>query len=107
MVGARKLESGRQLQFPPSIHNPSHRTCLADSCTESVCGTSFRSCGLFFSIFRRCVRFERTQKTSRDAGYFIDCSQERALVRLRRLQRVRLLFALERASAFSRSISEN
>jgi len=30
MVGARKLESGRQLQFPPSIHNPSHRTCLAD-----------------------------------------------------------------------------
>src|SRR5260370_24097505 len=56
-----------------------------DSSTESFCGASFRFCGLFFTISRRCIRFERTKKTSRDPCYFIDGGHERAFVCLRRL----------------------
>jgi hypothetical protein len=37
-----------------------------------------------YTILRRRVRFERTEQTSRDAGYFIDGLQERALVCLQR-----------------------
>src|SRR6266851_6616812 len=57
---------------------------LADSSAESLCLTRFRFRGLFFPILRRCVRFERAEKTGRDAGYFIDCNQQRAFVCLRR-----------------------
>jgi hypothetical protein len=49
---------------------------VACSSTESLCGASVRLCGLLFSILRRCVGFERTEKTSRDAGYLIDGGQE-------------------------------
>jgi hypothetical protein len=54
------------------------------SSTESFCASSLRFGGLFFAIPRRSIRFERTKKTSRDPGYFIDCGQERAFVGLRR-----------------------
>jgi hypothetical protein len=39
-----------------------------DLTTEFLRGASFRFCGLFFSILRCCVRFERTEKTSRDSA---------------------------------------
>jgi hypothetical protein len=56
---------------------------LADSSAESLCGASLRFRGFFFPILRQCVGFERSEKTGRHAGYFIDCSQPRALVCLR------------------------
>ena len=55
-----------------------------DSSAESLCGASLCFCGLFCSILRRCVRFERTEEAGRDAGYIIDCCQEGAFVCLRR-----------------------
>jgi hypothetical protein len=61
-------------------HNLAHRTCSANSGTESHCSASFRSGGLLFSILRRRVRFVGTEKASGDLGYFIDRSQKRALV---------------------------
>jgi hypothetical protein len=57
---------------------------LTDSSAESLCGASFRFRSLFFPILRRGVRFERAEKTGRDAGYLIDCSQQGAFVCLRR-----------------------
>ena len=57
---------------------------LADSSAESFCSASLRLRGLFFPILRRGVGFERAEKTGRDAGYFIDCSQQCAFVCLRR-----------------------
>ena len=48
-------------------------TSLADLGAESLSGTNFRFCRLFLSILRRCVGFERTEKTRRDTGDFIDC----------------------------------
>ena len=52
---------------------------------ESLRGPSFRFCRLLFSILGWCVRFERMDKASRDAGYFVDRRQERGLIGLRRL----------------------
>jgi len=48
-------------------------TSLADLSAESLSAAKFRFCRLFLSILRRCVGFERTEKTSRDTGDFIDC----------------------------------
>src|SRR5208337_2298181 len=55
-----------------------------DSSAKSLRRPSFGPRGLFFSILRQCVSFERTQKTGRDLGYFIHGSQKRAFVGLRR-----------------------
>jgi hypothetical protein len=61
---------------------------------------SFRLCRLFFSILRRCVGFERTEKTSRDPCNGIDCGQERGFVSLRRpIKTADLSHELERSSA--------
>jgi hypothetical protein len=54
------------------------------SSAESFRGSGFRLCGFFLSILRWGVGFEGTEKTSRDRGYFIDCSQKRGFVGLRR-----------------------
>src|SRR5580700_10130167 len=54
------------------------------SSAESLCRASLRFCGLFVSIFRRCVGFERTQKPGRDFGDLIYGCQKRAFVWLRR-----------------------
>src|SRR5712692_10090612 len=62
-----------------------HAKSATDSSTESLCSASLRSCGLFFTISRRRIRFERTKKTSRDPCYFIDCGYKRGFVCLRRL----------------------
>src|ERR1700724_2738050 len=59
------------------------RSVYRYSSPESLGGASFRLCCLFFPILRRRVGFERTEKTTRDAGYLIDGSQKRGLVRLR------------------------
>jgi hypothetical protein len=48
----------------------------AGSSAESLCSASFRLRGLFLSILRRRVGFERMEKTGRDGGYFIDGSLE-------------------------------
>src|ERR1700676_1445034 len=40
--------------------------------------------GLFFSILRRSVRFQRTEQSSRCSCYFVNGSRERRLVGLRR-----------------------
>ena len=69
----------------PTGHCQLPRRNAADSSTESFCGASLRFCGLFFTISRRCIRFERTKKTSRDPCYFIDCGYKRGFVCLRRL----------------------
>jgi hypothetical protein len=54
--------------------------CPTHSSAESLCGASFRFRGLFFSILGRCGRFKRIEKTSRDAGYFIDRTKKRPFV---------------------------
>ena len=41
--------------------------------------------GLFFPILRRRIGLERTEKSSRDGGDFLNCDQERRFVCLRRL----------------------
>jgi hypothetical protein len=56
----------------------------APSSAESLCGTRLRLGGFFLPILRRCICVERVEKTSRDRGDFIDRSQERSFVRLRR-----------------------
>ncbi len=72
----------------------------SDLRTESFRGPSFRFCSLFCSILRRCVGFQRTQKSGRDTGYFIDCCQKRLLVRLRRfVEAADLPDELERSSS--------
>jgi hypothetical protein len=58
---------------------------LAPLRPEPVGGASFRPRRLFVSILRRRRRFERTEKASGDAGDFIDGSQERRFIGLRRL----------------------
>src|ERR1700732_1201200 len=54
------------------------------SSAESLVATRLRLGGFFLSILRRCMWVERVEKTSRDRGDFIDRSQERSFVRLRR-----------------------
>jgi hypothetical protein len=54
------------------------------SSAKSLRGSGFRLRGLFLSILRWGVGFEGMEKTSRDRGYFIDCSQKRGFVGLRR-----------------------
>src|ERR1700719_3003297 len=61
------------------------RSIYRYSSPESLGGASLRLCCLFFPILRRRVGFERTEKTTRDAGYLIDGSQKRGFVRLRGL----------------------
>src|SRR5258708_32111589 len=87
------------LRFPPFCQNlgcpsrafsrpglfPRKVSCIGYSSPESAGRASFRLCCLFFPILRRRVGFERTEKATRDAGYFIDGSQKRGFVRLRRL----------------------
>jgi len=58
--------------------------CSRLSSTESFRGASFRLGSFFLSILRRGVRVERMEKTRRDRGDFIDRSQERGFIRLRR-----------------------
>src|SRR5208337_367745 len=76
------------------MRNIVRRTCLwlrgvkiglGPSSTESLGGAGFRLGGFFFPVLRRRVRVERLEKTSRDAGDFIDRGEERGFVRLRRL----------------------
>src|SRR5882672_1743140 len=55
----------------------------ADSRPESFRGASPRFSGLFFAILRRRVGFQRSKKTTRNAGYFIHRRQKRRFVRLR------------------------
>jgi len=64
---------------------PTEGLRIGYSSPESLGGASFRLCCLFFPILRRRVGFERTEKTTRDAGYLIDGSQKRGFVRLRGL----------------------
>src|SRR5579863_737454 len=59
-------------------------TLGVESGAESFGGASLCFCRLFFAIPAGRGRFERAQKASRDFGYFIDSSQERGLVCLRR-----------------------
>src|SRR6266478_1621875 len=56
-----------------------------DSRAESLGGASFGLGRLFFPILGRRGGFERTEETSRHAGYFIHGSLERSLVGFRRL----------------------
>jgi hypothetical protein len=56
---------------------------MGNSSSKSLGGASFRSGGFFFSILRRRIGRERTEKPPGDVGYFIDCGQERILVGLR------------------------
>jgi hypothetical protein len=51
---------------------------------ESHRGASFRFRRLLFSILCWCVRFKRMDQASRDGSYFVDRSQERSFVGLRR-----------------------
>src|ERR1700681_209146 len=51
---------------------------------ESLDGAGSGFCGLFFAILRRGGGFQGTEKTIRDAGYFLDGSQKYVLVGLRR-----------------------
>ncbi len=51
---------------------------------KPLCRASFRLCSLLFPGPKGRVRFEGTEKTGRDLGYFVDCSKERGLVRFRR-----------------------
>jgi len=46
-------------------------------------GASLRFCGLLLPILRQCIRFERPEKATRDAGYFIYRNEERTFVCLR------------------------
>jgi hypothetical protein len=48
-------------------------------------GSGFGFGGLFFAILWRRFGFQRTEKASGDAGYFIDGGEERGFVGLRRL----------------------
>jgi len=70
------------------------------STAESLGGPSFCLGGLFFSILRWRVCFERTEQTSRDVGDFIDGSLERVFVGLRRFVKAAdFSDELERSSA--------
>jgi hypothetical protein len=51
---------------------------------ESFRRANFGSGGFFFAILRRRIRFERTKKSGRRAGYFVNGGHERPFVRLRR-----------------------
>jgi len=64
--------------------NWSRKACLADSNAESLRRACFRFCGFFLSIPRRGGGFERTEKSSRNPGHFIDGCKERGFVCLRR-----------------------
>src|SRR5690242_7041390 len=77
-----------------------HARNATDSSTESFCAPSLRFCGLFFAISRRCIRFERAKKTSRDPCYFIDRGHERGFVCLRRfVEAADFSYELQRRSA--------
>jgi hypothetical protein len=54
-----------------------------NSGTESFGSARFGLRRFFFAILGRSGGFERTEKTGRDAGYFIHCGLERGLIRLR------------------------
>jgi hypothetical protein len=60
------------------------RSEIVNSRTGSFGSPRFGFRGFLFSIFRWCVRFERTEKASGDACDFIDCRQEWGFVGLRR-----------------------
>src|ERR1700731_2956678 len=84
------LQGAVNIRFPQCWQNTlgaAQKVCVWSvyrySSPESLGGSSFRLCCLFFPILRRRVGFERTEKTTRDAGYLIDGSQKRGLVRLR------------------------
>src|SRR5205814_4659456 len=67
---------------------------------ESLGGSSFRFCGLFFPILGRCIRIERTEKSRRNAGYFINCFEEGLFICLRRLiETTDFSYKLERSRA--------
>ncbi|HZC45184.1 MAG TPA: hypothetical protein VE243_01845 [Candidatus Acidoferrum sp.] len=51
---------------------------------ESFRSANFGFGGFFFAIPRRRIRFQRTKKSGRHAGYFVDGGHERTFVRLRR-----------------------
>src|SRR5208283_4988657 len=74
-MASRKATTGRSWSVTA--------TYSADSSAKSLRRPSFRLRGLFFPILRQRGGFERTQKTGRDLGYFIDGSQKRAFVGLR------------------------
>src|SRR5258708_24852341 len=63
---------------------PAEGRGMPESSAESFRRASLGFCRLFFSILWRRIGFERTEKTSRNPGYFIDRSQEQAFVCLRR-----------------------
>jgi hypothetical protein len=52
--------------------------------SESFCGPSFRFCGFFFSIPRRRIRLQRTEKPARYFRDFIHGTLKRSFVCLRR-----------------------
>jgi hypothetical protein len=60
------------------------RRGLKDSNAESFRGPRFRFGSFFFAVPRGSMSLKRTEKARRDVGYFVDSSQERRLIRVRR-----------------------
>ncbi len=67
-------------QLNLTIFAPRQELHASSSGSESLRGASSRFGCLFLPILRRCVGFERTEKTRRDGGYLIDRGQKRAFV---------------------------
>jgi hypothetical protein len=57
---------------------------LKDSNAESFRGPRFCFGRFLFAIPRWSVRFQRMEKARRDVGYFVDSSEERRLICVRR-----------------------
>jgi hypothetical protein len=76
----------------------SRRRRLKDSSAEPLSGARFRFGRFLFAIPRRGMGLERTEKARRDVGYFIDSSQERRLICIRRFVKTAdLSYKLERS----------